>query len=232
MRQLRHDDAISNLRRAHALNPNDVTTLRWLSWEESNLGLAGEAQAHAQLALRLGPRDRTIDLSYWALALADYVAGNLEQCLSHARQAMGLNRPFMGHRVLLAACLAESGAVPEAAAQVAEIRRGAPGLFESRLGGRTYFGAPELAERYLRALRLAAGERPAANPVVAGLTAREREVLRLVALGLSNALIARQLALSEHTVKRHVANILAKLELPTRAAAVAEAARLGMLRSS
>jgi DNA-binding CsgD family transcriptional regulator len=38
--------------------------------------------------------------------------------------------------------------------------------------------------------------------------------------------------LSEHTVKRHVANILMKLELPTRAAAVAEAARLGILGPS
>lgn len=232
MRQLRHDDAISNLRRAHALNPNDVTTLRWLSWQESNLALVDEARGHAQLALRLGPRDRTIDLSYWALALAEYVAGNLAQCLQHARQAIGLNRPFMGHRVLLAACLAESGATAEAAAQVAEIRRESPGLFESRLGGRSYFADPALADRYLRALRLAAGERPAAHPAAAGLTGREREVLRLVAAGLSNARIARQLALSEHTVKRHVANILTKLALPTRAAAVAEAARLGMLGSS
>ena len=53
------------------------------------------------------------------------------------------------------------------------------------------------------------------------LSAREREVLGLVADGLSNAGIAEQLRLSDHTVKRHVANILLKLDLPTRAAAAA-----------
>src|SRR6266511_842849 len=51
------------------------------------------------------------------------------------------------------------------------------------------------------------------------LSPREREVLALVADGLSNPHIAVQLGLSEHTVKRHVANILLKLELPTRTAA-------------
>jgi pimeloyl-ACP methyl ester carboxylesterase/DNA-binding CsgD family transcriptional regulator len=53
------------------------------------------------------------------------------------------------------------------------------------------------------------------------LSAREREVLTLVADGLSNAVIAQRLKLSDHTVKRHVANILLKLDLPTRAAAAA-----------
>jgi DNA-binding CsgD family transcriptional regulator len=53
------------------------------------------------------------------------------------------------------------------------------------------------------------------------LSAREREVLELVAKGLSNAAIAERLGLSEHTAKRHVANILLKLDLRTRAAAAA-----------
>jgi pimeloyl-ACP methyl ester carboxylesterase/DNA-binding CsgD family transcriptional regulator len=57
------------------------------------------------------------------------------------------------------------------------------------------------------------------------LSPREREVLVLVAEGLSNAGIAARLQLSNHTVKRHVANILLKLDLPTRAAAAAFASR-------
>ena len=57
------------------------------------------------------------------------------------------------------------------------------------------------------------------------LSPREREVLGLVADGLSNPHIAVQLGLSEHTVKRHVANILLKLEMPTRAAAAGLVAR-------
>ncbi|HEX3161939.1 MAG TPA: alpha/beta fold hydrolase [Pseudolabrys sp.] len=63
---------------------------------------------------------------------------------------------------------------------------------------------------------------PSARPAgVEALSAREREVLVLVADGLSNAAIAKRLNLSNHTIKRHVANILLKLDLPTRAAAAA-----------
>ncbi len=66
----------------------------------------------------------------------------------------------------------------------------------------------------------------AAHARPAGLTARETEVLRLVAAGLSNAAIAHELQLSPHTIHRHVAAVLRKLDVPTRAAAAAEAARL------
>jgi DNA-binding NarL/FixJ family response regulator len=62
-----------------------------------------------------------------------------------------------------------------------------------------------------------------------GLTPREIEVLRLVAEGLNNQAIGERLFLSEHTVHRHVANILSKLSVSSRAAAVAQAARRGIL---
>jgi DNA-binding NarL/FixJ family response regulator len=55
------------------------------------------------------------------------------------------------------------------------------------------------------------------------LTPREQEVLRLVSRGMSNDEIATALTLSTHTVHRHVANILAKLNEPTRASAVSHA---------
>jgi pimeloyl-ACP methyl ester carboxylesterase/DNA-binding CsgD family transcriptional regulator len=61
------------------------------------------------------------------------------------------------------------------------------------------------------------------------LTRRESEVLRLVAAGLSNREIASSLVLSEHTVHRHVANILRKLALSSRAAAAAHATRAGYI---
>jgi DNA-binding NarL/FixJ family response regulator len=61
------------------------------------------------------------------------------------------------------------------------------------------------------------------------LSAREVEVLRLVAEGLGDRQIASELTLSEHTVHRHVANIHAKLHCSSRAAAVALAHRRGLL---
>jgi len=61
------------------------------------------------------------------------------------------------------------------------------------------------------------------------LSSRETEILRLVATGMSNREIARTLVLSEHTVHRHVANILRKLAQSTRAAAATQAARAGII---
>jgi pimeloyl-ACP methyl ester carboxylesterase len=68
-----------------------------------------------------------------------------------------------------------------------------------------------------------------ARPDLDELTAREREVLGLVAEGLSDGEIAVRLVLSPHTVHRHVANVRRKLGLPSRSAAAAHAARAGLI---
>ena len=70
---------------------------------------------------------------------------------------------------------------------------------------------------------------PASAKATSVLTARELDVLGLVAQGLSNAQIAQRLVLSEHTVHRHLANILRKLGLSSRAAAAAWVTRAGLI---
>jgi DNA-binding NarL/FixJ family response regulator len=60
------------------------------------------------------------------------------------------------------------------------------------------------------------------------LTAREREILDLVAAGCGNHEVARRLVLSEKTVRNHVSAILLKLQVPDRAAAVAKARDAGL----
>jgi DNA-binding CsgD family transcriptional regulator len=60
------------------------------------------------------------------------------------------------------------------------------------------------------------------------VTAREAEVLRLVAAGLTNVQIAVQLCLSPHTVKRHLANVCTRASLSGRAHAAAFAQRQGL----
>ena len=81
--------------------------------------------------------------------------------------------------------------------------------------------APSVAARLMQEV---SGERPAS----AGLTERELEVLRLIARGMSNKLIARELVVSEKTVKTHVSNILAKLHLADRTQAALYAVREGL----
>ena len=72
-----------------------------------------------------------------------------------------------------------------------------------------------------RIAQLDRGTRRAEASDAHGLTRRELEVVRLVAAGKTNREIASDLAISEHTVARHVQNILGKLKLPSRTAATA-----------
>jgi non-specific serine/threonine protein kinase len=66
-------------------------------------------------------------------------------------------------------------------------------------------------------------------PAAGALTGREVEVVRLVATGMTNRQIAQQLVLSDHTVHRHVSNILTKLGVRSRTAAASLAAQRGLL---
>ena len=80
--------------------------------------------------------------------------------------------------------------------------------------------APRIAERLMGRLR-----RPAVE-----LSARELEILQLLATGLGNRAIARQLFISEATVKTHLVHIYGKLGVDNRTAAIAEAQRRRILR--
>jgi DNA-binding NarL/FixJ family response regulator len=116
-------------------------------------------------------------------------------------------------RLELAQALAES--TPEIAADEA---RTSLASFRS-LGAQR---AADAATAFLRTL----GHGTAGGPRVAGeLTAREQEVLALVAMGMSNAKIARTLTISERTAGHHVGRILTKLGVQNRAEAAAYAAR-------
>ncbi|MEP6782257.1 MAG: helix-turn-helix transcriptional regulator [Acidobacteriota bacterium] len=67
------------------------------------------------------------------------------------------------------------------------------------------------------------------EPLIEGLTAREHDVLALVSDGLANREVARALAISEHTVKFHLASIFGKLGASTRTEAVQRGLRLGVI---
>ncbi|MFH9959141.1 response regulator [Streptomyces roseolus] len=93
--------------------------------------------------------------------------------------------------------------------------------------------APSVARRLVEQYT-AGGPRRAAvpDPRLGVLTGRERETLLLLARGLSNAEIAAELVVSEHTVKTHVGNVLAKLGLRDRIQAVICAYETGLVAPS
>jgi DNA-binding NarL/FixJ family response regulator len=76
--------------------------------------------------------------------------------------------------------------------------------------------------------KLLAATLRAPRPAIDTLTAREREVLALIASGASNRLIAQQLGVSERTARTHMSNILAKLQLSSRTQAALWAVREGL----
>jgi non-specific serine/threonine protein kinase len=106
------------------------------------------------------------------------------------------------------------------------------GSFEAEYAaGRALDPAQVLAalERTGAAARRLQVDTAAPDEAMTMLTPRERDVLKLVAQGQSNKDIAQRLVLSEHTVHRHLANILRKLDLTSRAAAAAWGVRAGLV---
>jgi DNA-binding NarL/FixJ family response regulator len=147
-----------------------------------------------------------------ALALAeDHGPTALENLRDACRIWNELRLPYESARarVLYGIALRAAGVHEDAELEL----RSAISAFE-RLGA-----TPEAAAT---AVLLGGDERPR------GLTVREVEVLRLVASGKTNRDIAVELVISEHTVARHLQNIFAKLDVPSRSAATAFAFEHGL----
>jgi DNA-binding NarL/FixJ family response regulator len=88
--------------------------------------------------------------------------------------------------------------------------------------------APAVTRKLIEQFSRRAPKEP--PPALTDLTPRELEVLRLLARGRSNAEIAREFVVSEHTVKTHVAHVLQKLDLRDRVQAVVVAYESGLVR--
>jgi len=189
----------------------------------------GNAEAAAALALELdeiAERVGTEPIRASARAAQGVVAaarGDHKTASKRLEEATDLYRrsgaPFetARARVELARELARWGQRERALVEASE----AAGALRQVGAARAADDADQLARELATPAQPTAGE--------ALLTGRQLEILRLVAQGLSNGEIATRLSLSEHTVKRHVANLLTRLGLKSRAAAAARAATLGLL---
>ena len=211
--------------------------------EADRIGSAAAARAEA--AWLEGDRAVIADMTDDALALAVGSEGSWTiGGLASWRRRAGIQEEVPGAAEPYAAQLAgdwrlaadrwnDLGCPYEAALALADADEEAP--LREALEALQLMGARPAAAIVARRLRergvkgIARGPRPGTKRNPAGLTAREVEVLVLMAEGLRNAEIAERLVVSVKTVDHHVSAILRKLEVQTRGQASAEAIRLGLV---
>jgi DNA-binding CsgD family transcriptional regulator len=214
--QGRVGDAAAAMRRALAAASGRIRRTRLLPAYVEIMLAAGDLEEARRASSELEETARAFNMEV-VDAMAAHAAGAVRLREGHAEGALeplrrsfeiwqALDAPYLAARVRVLigqACRAlgdEDGCRLEVAA--------ARSVFEE------LEAAPDLA-----ALTAPGGCPPAQRPH--GLTAREQQVLRLVATGKTNKAIAAELFLSEKTVDRHVSNIFDKLNVPSRAAATA-----------
>jgi DNA-binding CsgD family transcriptional regulator/tetratricopeptide (TPR) repeat protein len=200
----------------------------WLTGDHATAGLVTEAA----LALALDRRDPWAigELAYWR-----WRAGFRDE-LSETLIAQPYRHSIDGDWRAAAELWRKLGCPYEAALALADaddeaaLRRAYDELRALGAQPAAAIVARRLRERGARGLPRAPRSRTRANP--AGLTARELEVLPLLAEGLRNAEIAGLLVVSQKTVDHHVSAILRKLGVRTRGEAAAQATRLGLSAST
>ena len=208
-------------------------------------------EGFAELTGAQGCPERALRLAGAAAALREVIGAPAPPVWRDRRErTLELAHRALGERAAAAAWAAGRGLSPEAAVAEAlappEPLAAGPGvsvgskgageptgvrqplLFGARVAG----GTPAARNRATSHLSLVGEELEsqlvAPQRLPGGLSEREVQVLRLVAAGKTNREIARDLALSEKTVARHLSNIFAKLGVPSRAAATAFALREGL----
>jgi DNA-binding CsgD family transcriptional regulator/tetratricopeptide (TPR) repeat protein len=204
------------------------------------------AVARAEVAWLEGDRDAVHEATAGPLALAcerqaPWLVGELAMWRRYAgldvEIAAETAEPFAlqltGHAIEAAEQWRQLGCPYDAALALAHadeeepLRRAHAELQALGAGAAAAIVARRLRERGVRGIPRGPRQRTRENP--AGLTARELDVLALLADGMRNAQIAERLVVTAKTAEHHVSAILRKLEVRTRGEAVAKAARLGLI---
>jgi DNA-binding NarL/FixJ family response regulator len=211
-----------------------IAPLRWATtfFAESADGPGARtcAAALAQIAADAGQDEAMSALSH-ALGEMALLDGSPEQAADQFARALvllqGLDMPLdrAESQRRAATALAGIGRREEAVEHLVAAHRMARRLGARPLVERLTDSLAALGERADRRL----GRRAVATAANGGLTRREVEVVRLVAMGHTNREVARQLFLSPRTVEMHVGSILVKLDCRSRADAARKASELGLL---
>ncbi|HEX2088145.1 MAG TPA: AAA family ATPase [Solirubrobacteraceae bacterium] len=208
-----------------------------LRWSAAHLARAGEtADAHgcvealSAIASATGYADALASLGH-ALAETALAEGDAdtaaEQLTRAVEQHRALDLPFQRAEIELRAgvALSAAGEREPGLERLCDAYRTARKLGARPLAAEAAREVAALGESVVRRL----GRRAAADAEASGLSRREVEVVRLLAVGRTNREIAQELFLSRRTVDMHVRNILRKLDCRSRVEAAARANELGLL---
>jgi len=223
-RQGRTDEAVVLFEQAGS-HPLALLGGAWIDIDQGNLARALD---RARAYLRRFPEDALLERAsaneiLVRIAAAQGKAAEAKTPLAELEQASTEHDlPLLKAAVLSARAALMLADGDEGAGRAAELMEDAAALYDN--AGFVHEAAT--VRRDLEKARNAGGP---ASPSEAPLTQREMEVLRLVAKGLSEREVADKLFISPHTAHRHLSNIRLKLNVTTQAAAVAHAARIGLI---
>ena len=132
-----HDEAVADYRKAFELNPNFAMNIIMMAWCESLTGFTEQARAHAELGLRLSPRDNNIWLgtAYLALAQASFADGDFEKTKEWSRLAIQVHPKAPIRHALMIACCAFNDDLDDAGKHVDSLKSFAPEFIPSVLRG-------------------------------------------------------------------------------------------------
>jgi adenylate cyclase len=132
-----YDLAIADYSRAVTLNPNSALNLFFAAWGESLAGLTALAREHAELGLRLSPREMDIwlGLAYLALTQACFAEENFAEAIKWGHLSIQMHSKAPIRRVLMVACCAYTGDFEQAAGHADELASFAPDFIPTILSG-------------------------------------------------------------------------------------------------
>jgi len=131
------DQAIADFTRALSLNPNAVLNLFFAAWGESLAGLTAMAREHAELALRLSPRDLDIwlGMAYLALTQSSFAEADFEEAMKWGHLSIQLHSKAPIRRALMVASCAYTGDFEQAARHAEELKMFSPNFISTILHG-------------------------------------------------------------------------------------------------
>jgi adenylate cyclase len=161
-----HDEALAHFRRAYALNPNFAWNLVSMAWCESLAGLTAVAKEHAELGIRLSPRDMDfwLGVAYLALALASFAEGDFETAKEMGKLSIEMHAKAPIRRCIVIASHSHLGDADAAARHLSALDSFSPDyLPRVRSGEITLYTKPEHNALLVEGIEAAARSREQAS---------------------------------------------------------------------